>query len=111
MLAQYFGPGAGTAINLNNGALKVSGANPTAFVHVATASNSSGYITVITNPLTDGDPNAILIVTHNYNPPEGTLNYLTAPYSVYYDGTNWDIYLDDFSAILNKSFNVLVIKR
>jgi len=109
MLAQYIGAGAGTAINLNNGALKVSGGNPTAFVHVAT--ETSGYITTISNPLTDGDPSAILIVTHNYNPPEGTLNYLTSPYSVYYNGSNWTIYLDDFSPILHKAFNVLVIKR
>jgi hypothetical protein len=109
MLAQYIGPGAGTAINLNNGALKVSGDNPTAFVHVAT--ETSGYITTISNPLTDGDPNAILIVTHTYNPPEGTSNYLTSPYSVYYNGSNWTIYLDDFSPILHKAFNVLVIKR
>jgi hypothetical protein len=78
-------------------------------VHVAT--ETSGYITTISNPLTDGDPNAILIVTHTYNPPEGTSNYLTSPYSVYYNGSNWTIYLDDFSPILHKAFNVLVIKR
>jgi hypothetical protein len=112
MLAQYVGTPPGTALELQNGALKVSGVNPTAFVHVATADTLDGvYVTVITNPLTDGDPNAILIVTHNYNPAGVSGNYLTSPYSVYYNGTHWAIYLDDFGAILNKSFNVLVIKR
>jgi len=91
----------------------VSGSNPTAFVHVATADTvSGGYASIITNPLTDGDKDAILIVTHNWNPTEATAgNYLTSPYSVYYTGTHWAIYLDDFSSILNKAFNVLVIKR
>jgi hypothetical protein len=114
MLAQYIGTGAGTAIDLNNGALKVSGDNPTAFVHVATADTlhcTGNYCSTITNPLTDGDPNAILIVTHNYNPPEAPAgNYLTHSFSVYYNG-KWNIYLDDFSPILDTAFNVLVIKR
>ena len=112
LLAQYVGTPPGTALEIQNGALKVSGTTPTAFVQVATVSNSpAGYITVISNPLTDGDPTAILIVTHNYNPPEGGSNYLTSPYSVYYNGSNWTIYLDDFSSIVGKAFNVLVIKR
>jgi hypothetical protein len=112
VLAQYAGVTPGTAIELQNGALKVSGSNPTAFVHTATAGNTvSGYITQISNPLTDGDPNAILIVTHSYNPPGLPGNYLTSPYSVYYTGSHWHIYLDDFSSIVGKSFNVLVIKR
>ena len=114
-LAQYVGPGAGTALQMDNGAMKVSGPNPTAFVHVASADTlhcSGNYCSAITNPLTDGDASAILIVTHNYNPTEAPAsNYLTSPYSVYYDGTHWNIYLDDFSPIEGKTFNVLVIKR
>ena len=110
MLAQYVGSGTGTAIDLNNGALKVSGPHPTAFVHVAT---EAGYITTISNPLTDGDPNAILIVTHNYNPPEAPGgNLLNKAYSVYYDGSHWTIYLDDQTTVIaGAAFNVLVIKR
>ena len=115
MLSQYVGTPPGTALELQNGALKVSGSNPTAFVHVATLSNVTGsgnYITVITNPLTDGDPNAILIVTHDWNPVEAPGgNFLTSPYSVYYTGSQWAIYLDDGASIVDKAFNVLVIKR
>jgi hypothetical protein len=110
MLAQYVGTPPGTAIELQNGAMKVSGGNPTAFVHVAT---ELGYITTISNPLTDGDPNAILIVTHTYNPPEAPGgNLLNRAYSVYYAAPHWTIYLDDQSTpITGATFNVLVIKR
>ena len=118
MLSQYVGTPPGTALELQNGALKVSGANPTAFVHVATAGTldcSNNHCTEITNPLTDGDPDAILIVTHNYNPPESAGgNFLNAAYSVYYNTADghWNIYLDDTSqSIEGKAFNVLVIKR
>jgi len=117
MLSQYVGTPPGIALELQNGGLKVSGTNPTAFVHVATAGTlhcSGNYCSTITNPLTDGDPDAILIVTHNYNPPEAASgNYVNSPFSVYYNtGDNhWNIYLDDFSSILDKAFNVLVIKR
>ena len=98
-----------TALELNNGYIKVSGANKTAFSVDATAANSSNHIVNLSyanQAFTD-----ILLVTHTYNSPSGTYNYLTAPFSVYWNGTNWTIYLDDFSAILNKSFNVLVIKQ
>ena len=82
----------------------------TAFIQVATAANTSSYITTINNPVCDGDPNAILIATHNYNPPGVTGNYETHPFSVFYNGSHWEIYNDNGAAILGMSFNVLVIK-
>lgn len=97
-----------TALELNNGYIKVSGTNKMAFTVTATAGNSSGHILTLSYP--NQDPSDILLVTHNYNPPGGSANYLTSPYSVYYSG-NWNIYLDDFAAILGKSFNVIVIKQ
>ena len=100
-----------TALEIANGPIKVSGANPTAFVHVATGGS---YITVIDNPLTNGDPNAILLVTHVYDPPGPGLGiYHQAPFSVWYNGSNWTIYNDDTSVpiVAGDSFNVLVIKR
>jgi len=114
MFAQYVGTPPGTALELQNGALKVSGPNPTAFVHVATAGNTGTYITTITNPLTDGDPNALLFVTHTYNPPEAPDgHYLASAFSVWYDPSaeKWTIYIDDGSSILGNAFNVLVVKR
>ena len=98
-----------TALELNNGYIKVSGANKTAFSVAATAANSSNHILNLSYP--NQASTDILLVTHTFNSPSGINNYLTAPFSVYWNGTIWTIYLDDFSAILNKSFNVLVIKQ
>jgi len=114
--ASYDGPGAGRALDISNGALSVDGAHPTAFVHVATADTlecENNHCTTIDNPLTNDDPNALLFVTHTYNPPEEPSgNYLTGAFSVYYNGSKWDIYLDDTSqSIEGNTFNVLVIKR
>lgn len=98
-----------TALELNNGFIKVSGTNKTAFTVTANASNSSGHILSLSynNPLNTD----IVMVTHNYNPPGGSTNYLSSPYSVFWTGAAWAIYLDDIAPILGKSFNVLVIKQ
>lgn len=97
-----------TALELNNGYIKVSGTNKMAFIVTATASNSAGHILSLSYP--NQDPSDILIVTHNYNPSGAPTNYNTSPFSVYYS-SGWKIYLDDLTAIINKSFNVLVIKQ
>ncbi|HEY2083802.1 MAG TPA: hypothetical protein VGI88_13550, partial [Verrucomicrobiae bacterium] len=111
----YAANSASPAITIGNGSLRVANAGidtaTTAFIHVATAGNTSSYITTITNPLTDGDPNAILIVTHQFSPPGIAGAYETHPYSVWYNGSKWTIYHDDITAILGESFNVLVIKH
>ena len=94
------------------GAIRVPGAgigtSGAAFVHRVTVGD---VISVINNPLTDGDPNAILIVTPNYNPGGG--NGLNNPHviGVYYDGVHWNIYNEDLVAIpKDASFNILVLK-
>jgi hypothetical protein len=102
------------ALTINSGTFRVAGAgletSTTAFIHTADTNND--YITTISNPVCDGDPNAILIVTHNYNSPVGApYSYETHPYSVWYDGSNWTIYNDDFASIANMTFNILVIKN
>lgn len=83
-----------------------------AFVHRATAANTSGYITTIDNPLTNGRPDALLFVTHNYNP--GAVCpcvYNPHPLGVYYVDGKWAIYNEDFASILvNSQFNVLAIQ-
>ena len=38
------------------------------FVHVATAANITSNWTTIDHPLTNGNPNAIILVTPNWNP-------------------------------------------
>jgi hypothetical protein len=98
-----------TALELNNGYLKVSGVNKMAFTVTATVANSSGHILTLSYP--NQDQTDIILVTHNFNPPGAPTSYISSPYSVYYNGTNWTIYLDNLSSILNQSFNVMVIKQ
>ncbi|MGE3074164.1 MAG: hypothetical protein AB7N24_13000 [Dehalococcoidia bacterium] len=107
--AGLFSSSGGTALDID-GAIKVSGSHPAAFVHVA---SGGGYISVIDNPILNGDPNAIVIATHVYDPPgAGGTIYQSHPYSVWYNGANWTIYNDDLSPMTaNTAFFVLVIKR
>ena len=103
-----------TALELNNGFIKVSGTavNRTAFTITATAANSSGYI--LTLDYANQSKSDILIVTHNYNPPGITEAYYNYNVGVYWDGgtAKWHIYNENtVSPILGISFNVLVIKQ
>lgn len=80
------------------------------FVHTATVGNTSGHITHITHPLADGNPNAILLVTQNYNPGggPGVDNYV--PVGVYYTGAQWSIFNQNLAAMpVGASFNVMVL--
>jgi len=101
-----------TALEVNNGFLKVSGTtgNKTAFTITATASNSFGHILNLS--YANQAPSDILIVTHNYNPPGAPVGYHNFNVGVYWDGINWTIYNENTGIpILDKSFNVLVIKQ
>jgi len=106
-----------TALELRSGQLKVTGAgigtSTAAFIHLTAATNISSYVTFIDNPVCNGDPNAILLITHSYNPPNGTtFTYHPHIVSVYYTGTQWAIFNEDFVAMqTNIAFNVLVIKH
>ena len=120
--ARATGVGVGaTALEIENGAIKVSGVTKPAFVHKATAANSATNYTVIDNPLTNGDPNAILIITRNYNPGGGAGVPHTAVVGVQYLGAlapaafqnKWAIFNEDGNTpiVANTAFNVLVIKQ
>lgn len=111
--AKYSGTGVGVALELDNGAIRVAGVNKAAFVHTATAANKlSANGTDITNPMCDGDPNAILIVTQKLNP--SGIVYNNAPIGVYYNTVRnkWEIFNENNVAIpTNAQFNVFVIKQ
>jgi hypothetical protein len=98
------------ALNINDGFLKVSGTNKTAFTVTGTAGNTFGYelnLNYANQAATD-----IVIVTHNYNPGGVGGSYHNAPVGVYWTGTVWAIYSEDQATpMLGKSFNVLVIKQ
>lgn len=111
--AKYSGTGAGIALEVDNGGIRVAGVNKAAFIHTATPANKlSSNGTDITNPMCDGDANAILIVTQKLNP--SAIVYNNSPIGVYYNTGRgkWEIFNQNSAAIPNNAqFNVLVIKQ
>ena len=105
----------GSALTIENGGIAVSGAgvgtSTAAFIQVATAGNISGSVTFINNPLCNGNPNAILIVTPNYSAGSGQWNH---PIGVWYDTGNseWSVVNEDLATMTaGPAFNVLIIKN
>ena len=79
------------------------------FIHKATAANIVAHVTTIDYPLTNGNPNAIILVTPNYNPGNVGGTYDNHPFGVYYETGKWKIFNQDFAAMpVNASFNVFV---
>ena len=79
------------------------------FVHKAIAANISGHTTTIDHPLTNGNPDAILLVTPSWNPGGVGGMYDDHPISVWYSGGKWRIFNQDFAAMpVNASFNVSI---
>ncbi len=120
----------GTALSIGRGAFRVTGAgvdsDTTVFKHKVVAGTGGNicvlnYQTVIDHPLTNGDPNAILIVTPNYGNASNGVAPPREPVGVFYDDINqcgfgvghWVIY--NLSAanpplVNGQMFNVMVIK-
>jgi hypothetical protein len=95
-----------------NDAFNVFVTNPgaNAFVHKATAANTTGHVTYIDNPKLNGNPNAQLIISHNWSAPAGNV-YNNHPTGVWYNSVNgrWSVYNQDLVAMpVNASFNILI---
>lgn len=79
-----------------------------AFQHTTTASNTSGHITTLTYD--DQHFDDLVVVTHCYT----SVHLPRVPYSVYWNGTTWCIYLDRAAGTelmpIDTKFNVIVIK-
>jgi hypothetical protein len=108
----------GKALRIKDGSVSVDGAGIGAstpvFVHVVSGTNVTAFNeTIITHPLTDGDPDAILIITPSYNYHlAGGVND-THPVGVFYRGDllKWVIYnIDNGAMLAGMQFNVLVVK-
>src|SRR6185295_5219432 len=105
-----------TALDLRGGgAIKIAGAGLGAstpvFTHRAIASNITGDYTAIDHPLCNNDPNAILLVTQNWNPGGAGGTYNAHPVGVFYTGSRWAVFNQDLAAMpVNAAFNVMVIK-
>ena len=76
------------------------------FVQVATPDNSVDDYTIINNPLTNGNPKAIVMVTQNWNPGNSNGTYNNHPVGVWYDGSRWAIFNEDLAIMTPQvSFN------
>ena len=112
--ANYAGTGLGTALKIDNGAIKISGTNRAAFVHTATLANKIGVnSTEIDNVMCNNDPDCFLFVTQKQN-PDAPSAYNNSPVGVAYNAAKnkWTIFNENSSSITtNAQFNVLVIKQ
>jgi hypothetical protein len=91
--------------------LVVPRASGSAFVQRATASNTSGNRTLLSSPLLNGKPNALILVTQNWNPNGigGTANDHRVGVRYYSASRRWGIVNEDGSPMTpHASFNVLV---
>ncbi len=83
------------------------------FVHRATPENISENSTYLDNPQTNGDPNAILYVTQNWNPEGSAGIYNDHPIGVWYNPSRqrWAIFNQDREEMPDgAAFNVAVLK-
>jgi hypothetical protein len=85
----------------------------TVFVHHSTPENISVNSTYLHGPPTEGNPNAVLVVTQNWNPGGGSGKYNNHPIGVWYDRdrSKWAIFNQDRAAMpVGADFNVAVLK-
>jgi hypothetical protein len=91
--------------------LVVPKASRSAFVHTATPSNIAGNRTLLSSRLLNGKPNAVILITQNYDPDGigATANDHRVGVRYYPSLKRWGIINEDGSAMtLGASFNVLV---
>lgn len=109
IVAEHSGTGTGTALEIMNGDIKVSGANRAAFIHTVPA-GTTNHITALS--YAGASVTDILIVTPNFNPTGLDGIYNAHPIGVYWSSNYWTIFNQDFAAMpVGASFNVLVIKQ
>lgn len=103
--AEYAGSGVGTAFELKNGAMRVTGAVRPAFIHTAVGGS---YTSCIDNPMTNGDPNAIVTFSHVWNS-----TYYAIPFGIWYNGLQWCVFSQVPSQVITAGtkFSVIVFKQ
>ena len=86
--------------------------NAEVFVHTATPGNILFNYTLIDHPLTNENPNAIVMVTQNWNPGGVDGTYNNYPIGVWYSSSakKWGIFNQDSSSSMpvDAAFNVLI---
>lgn len=82
-----------------------------AFVHTAQPANIAGNYTLIDHPLTNDNPNAMLLITPNWNPGGQGGTYNNHNTGVWYTGSRWSIYNESMAPMPpNAAFNVYVLQ-
>jgi hypothetical protein len=101
--------------NISNGTsfnvLVVQKPSADVFIQTATAKNTNGTTTYINSTQTNGNPNAQLLVTPNYDPSGANGVNNDHPVGVYYDTSKkrWAIFDEDGGAMaIGAHFNVMV---
>jgi hypothetical protein len=111
VIAVNSGSGSGVALEVSNGAVRVSGGVTPAFDVTTTPANTAGHITTLDHPLLNNTPTAVVFVTRVWGGAGSTAN-ITGLLSVFYNGTSWAIFREDGLGMpLNTRFNVLVVSR
>jgi len=84
------------------------------FVHFGRTSNIVTNSTVIDHPLTNENPNAIILVTQNWNPSGVSGTYNDHPVGVWYSNLakKWVIFNQDIAGIpVDAAFNVMILEQ
>jgi hypothetical protein len=91
---------------------KSAPANKTVFTHTATAANSPGDYTYISDPAIDGDPDAVVIVAESTDRGTARGSSYDHNIGVWYEGKNekkWAIFNQDRAAIpAGRTFKVII---
>jgi len=79
-------------------------------VHTASVGSISGNSTVFHHPHSDGNPDAIVWVTQNWNPGGSGGVYNNHEIGVWYTGNDWSVFnQDDTPMPVGASFNITVV--
>jgi hypothetical protein len=100
----------GTALEIANGALRVSGAVRPAFVHTTDPGNTRGDSSCLDHPLSNGLPDAMVLVTHRW----GGSGVNVPSTGVYYDwdARRWCVFTESGATMpVGTSFNVLIVTQ
>lgn len=108
----YNEAGSSDTVNLYNGFnVFIPGSGSTVFKHTATVSNVFLTHTIIDNPATNGKPNALLYLSHNWGVSGGVYNNKAV--GVFYDDAKqkWGIFNENLTAFpVGAVYNVFVVE-
>lgn len=104
----------GTGFDITPGmrfSVTVPGSDSSVFAHVASAGTipiGLDHVSEIDHAAINNQPDALVFVTQNWDPPEGTSVYNNHVVGVYYSGGRWRIFNEDIASMpVGAAFNVM----